>query len=328
MRPICSPLVTVAVITYNQELYISKTIDGILSQKCDFDIEILIGEDYSSDNTKSICDQYQEKYPEKIKVLKREGNLGIVKNYFDTLTRAQGIYIAQCAGDDYWNDPLKLKKQVELLEKDSEVGLVYTQALPLDEASGKLYPPTPQNRLAFTSFEKILVNNPIPAPTICFRRDLFFRYVEEIKPLTKNWVAEDIPLFIWFAKNSKLAFISKPTAVYRILKVSASRPKDITSKIESDKIGYEEKLFYCSYYNVNDKIRRSVHNWYYNRLGNLAVKTGKVDLLKECLVYYRQTSQRWRTAFAILKINLFPYSGAAKLIMKIENRIKYIFNLV
>lgn len=113
--------VSACLITYNHEDYIVKCIEGALSQVVDFEYEIVIGEDKSTDETLKICEKYASKYPDKIRLIKRDVNLGMMGNWIDTIKSCQGKYIAICEGDDYWTDPLKLQKQVDVLESNSKL---------------------------------------------------------------------------------------------------------------------------------------------------------------------------------------------------------------
>lgn len=119
--------VSVCMITYNQEQYIKQAIEGVLMQQCDFLIELIIGEDCSTDNTKQICEDYASKYPQ-IKLLSIQSNLGAMPNFIRTLQVCTGKYIAICEGDDYWTDPLKLQKQVEFMEKNYNTAFCFHNA--------------------------------------------------------------------------------------------------------------------------------------------------------------------------------------------------------
>lgn len=118
-------LVSVAVITYNQEKHIAQTLDSILMQKCNFDFNIIVGEDYSTDNTRMICEKYEKNYPGKVIILKHRQNLGLIRNYAATFANCTGKYIAQCDGDDYWTDPDKLQKQADFLENNPQYSLCF-----------------------------------------------------------------------------------------------------------------------------------------------------------------------------------------------------------
>lgn len=110
------PMVSVVMTTYNHYPYIREAIEGVLMQKTDFPVELIIGEDCSNDDTRKIVEEYSVRYPEKIKPIFNEKSLGFLKNYKNTLQAVSGKYIAFCEGDDYWTDPLKLQKQVDFME--------------------------------------------------------------------------------------------------------------------------------------------------------------------------------------------------------------------
>lgn len=107
-------------LTYNHEKYIRQAIDSILMQQVNFDYEIIIGDDASIDKTPEIINEYQKKYPDKIKAILRKENLGPTRNGYGIKMMAKGKYIAVLEGDDFWIDKNKLQKQVDFLEKNQE----------------------------------------------------------------------------------------------------------------------------------------------------------------------------------------------------------------
>ena len=119
-------LVSVIVVTYNQENTIARTLGSIISQECHFRIEIIIGEDDSTDRTRSICVKYQQQYPEIIRLMPQSPNKGVAKNYYDCILASKGKYIADCAGDDFWIDNHKLEKEVAIIDSDESISLVHT----------------------------------------------------------------------------------------------------------------------------------------------------------------------------------------------------------
>ena len=125
-----APLVSVCMITYNHGAYIRDAIDGVVMQKTDFPFELVIGEDCSQDDTRRICFEYQRKYPDKIRVLWSSTNVfNKGSNDRRTFAHCRGKYIAICEGDDYWTDPLKLQKQVSVMEQNPTVGLCFCGAI-------------------------------------------------------------------------------------------------------------------------------------------------------------------------------------------------------
>lgn len=123
---------SILVVTYNQEKYIQQCLDSILLQHVDFEYEVIIGDDCSTDSTPQICDEYAKKYPF-IHVYHHSKNLGHVKNWEFCLNQCKGEYIAILEGDDYWIDCHKLQKQVDYLDSHSEVALTVTNIKPVYE---------------------------------------------------------------------------------------------------------------------------------------------------------------------------------------------------
>ncbi len=114
------PKVSVILITYNHRDYIEQALESVLKQQTDFPIEILIGDDASTDGTSDIICRYCEQYPDLIRADIRAENVGATRNAYLLLQKARGEYLASLEGDDYWTDPLKLQKQVDLLDSHPE----------------------------------------------------------------------------------------------------------------------------------------------------------------------------------------------------------------
>ena len=119
------PEVSIRLMTYNHESFIEDALEGIIAQKTSFPFEIVIGDDCSTDKTFQVIHNYEERYPEKIKVLQRSEQLGIRKNSVDIISHCQGKYIALLDGDDYWIDVEKLQKQVDFLENHQDCSLCF-----------------------------------------------------------------------------------------------------------------------------------------------------------------------------------------------------------
>ncbi len=114
------PLVTLLCVTYNHEKYVSQTLDSFLMQETDFPFEIVIGEDCSTDKTRDVIKEYQEKYPRLIHLVTGPKNVKFANNFSRALESCRGKYIAHCEGDDYWTDPKKVQIQTDFMEKHPE----------------------------------------------------------------------------------------------------------------------------------------------------------------------------------------------------------------
>ncbi len=112
--------VSVIMATYNHEKYIAKAIESAISQKCDFEYEILVGDDASADGTGNIVAEYGRNYPDLVKAIVRKKNLGATKNLMNLFSEACGEYVAFLEGDDCWIDEMKLQKQVDFLDAHPE----------------------------------------------------------------------------------------------------------------------------------------------------------------------------------------------------------------
>lgn len=161
-----APLVTVVITTYNQEHYIRKAIDSVLAQKTDFDFEVYITEDYGTDGTRAILQEYAAKYPERIRLNLREKNVGISRNWYEGLCAAKGEFVCTLEGDDWWRDESKLQKQADFLRGHPEY-LAVSHTLLLTDDEGNTYGTLPDDERilnADATMALFLRGSPTPAP--------------------------------------------------------------------------------------------------------------------------------------------------------------------
>jgi glycosyltransferase involved in cell wall biosynthesis len=128
---------SVMVITYNHEAFIAQTLESILAQRVDFDYEIVVGEDCSTDRTRDILMDFHNRYPGRIVPLVRDRNLGMMRNLAQALSICRGKYVALIEGDDYWICEDKLQKQVDFLETHPEYAICCHRARILNEMGGE-----------------------------------------------------------------------------------------------------------------------------------------------------------------------------------------------
>ena len=117
--------VSVLMPTYNHEPFIAQAIESFLAQQTSFEIELLINDDCSTDNTYQVALGYAQKHPQ-IKLFKQTTNQGLLPNYKFLLQQAQGEYLAVLESDDYWIDENKLQKQVDYLDAHPTCHLSFT----------------------------------------------------------------------------------------------------------------------------------------------------------------------------------------------------------
>lgn len=214
------PLVSIACLTYNHEKYIKDAIEGFLSQKTEFDYEILIHDDASTDRTADIIRRYEIKYPNKIYgIYQRENQLSkiiedgnMLQDYLYPVCK--GKYIALCEGDDFWIDPDKLQMQVNYLESHPECAAVCHDAVCIDCRDATIYPIHPYFGEKYLTNEEVIIQyrGDVPTASMMYRRDAicmdkFFMqggsgdYAHELYAITKG----------------KIYFSSRIMSVYRAM---------------------------------------------------------------------------------------------------------------
>lgn len=240
-------MLSVVMTTYNHERYIATAIESVLRQQTDFPIEIVIGEDCSTDRTLNIALDYQSQYPEAIRIVRSESNVGWRENYRRTIAAAQGRYIALLDGDDYFTHRKKLQMQVDLLEANPDVGMCYGRSERVDESGNTTIYPEGE---CLTTLEAMLRRNPAENCTVVARKALVERYYEEIRPAEHpEWLTDDLPMWLWFAANSRYMAIDCPMSVHRVLTYSVSHNPDYRRKIEFVDSLYDISLWYDERYN-------------------------------------------------------------------------------
>ena len=124
---------SVMMITYNHERFIAQAIQSALEQQTDFDYEIVIGEDCSTDRTREIVMDFHRRYPDRVVPLLRNKNLGMMRNFMETLSACRGQYIAFLEGDDYWTSCDKLQRQVDFLDTHPDYAICCGRVTILNE---------------------------------------------------------------------------------------------------------------------------------------------------------------------------------------------------
>lgn len=209
-------LVSIRCLVYNHEPFLRQCLDGFVMQKTNFRFEAIVHDDASTDGSAAIIREYAEKYPDIIKPIyetenrysKHDGSLGRIIN-----AACRGKYIAMCEGDDYWIDPLKLQKQVDILEHHKNVYLVYTGFDTVDESSNlinrPLYDDFMKKSKSGDIFRALLHGNFILTLTICYRKEVLVQY-------EKNNVKLDYSLFLQAASMGDVVYLPSKSGCYRL----------------------------------------------------------------------------------------------------------------
>ena len=276
--------VSAIILTYNRAHMVTEAIDSVLKQSFK-DFELIVVDNYSSDNTESVVKSYNDK---RIRYFKHQNNgfIGVNRNY--GIKKSRGEYIAFLDDDDLWL-PKKLEKQVELLDSNKELGLVYSDTYIMD-SNGNLRENTYFRRIKparGNAFNELLQDNFIPMLTVVIRREMLSK-VGIFNPRYK--IALDYDLWLRIAEHYPIDFIEQPLAKYRVHSESGFQ-KNIA-------LSYQEIL-------------QIIEHWL-NRNPELKRELGPLFRLRKGLAYCRLASYyayKYRDRKAIKElVNLVKYS--------------------
>lgn len=247
--------VSVLVMTYNHEKFIRQALDSVAMQETNFEYEILISEDCSTDRTREIVVAFQKEHPDKVRLLLSEKNIRSNEIVVRGIRAARGQYIAMLDGDDYWTSPYKLQKQADFLDSHPECALCFHNARIYHESSGQEGGNwTPAGQKPFSTLEDIWMGNFIATCSTMFRSGLIGDipgWYDEFFPIT------DWPLHILNAEHGKIGFIDELMGVYRYHSGGLYSPFSESQKQQ------ETLKFYRT---INEKL-----DYRYNKLIKIAI---------------------------------------------------------
>lgn len=213
------PLVSVCIPTFQHASFIAECLDSVLSQETSFPIEILVGEDQSSDGTREICIVYADKYPDKIRLFLNDRDDVIFidgrptgrVNFLNLFTESRGEFTALCEGDDYWTDKTKLERQIAILRTIQECSLVFHNGLVIGENS-QYENFSSDLKEGFYGIESV-ISKPwfVPTQSIIFRKNLL-----ELGEWAKHVYNFDYTIQLMLATKYPFYYIDKIMSVYRI----------------------------------------------------------------------------------------------------------------
>ena len=323
-------IISVIVCTYNQEDTIGRTLDSILAQKCHLPIEIVIGEDGSTDGTLAVCQQYQKLHPDTIHILANKPNKGFVRNYFDCLRACQGKYIADCAGDDFWIDERKLEKTSVILDNMPDVGIVHTDWLKYDEQTGQYNSPEePRFCQDIIDGKEMLLDilTPIERPavhlcTAIYRKEWIQQAMQEYPQFFNPdaYRCEDIQVVFNLARMGRVAYLPDQTLAYSCSVGTVSNPeseeKQFAFWANTTQLSYD----LASTFNIHNERFNHFLQARIHKLLMHAFRSGKPSLKKEAIRMQHDMNIASNRQIRQAKILLFP--GLWKAMRLLRNRVK------
>ena len=216
--------VSIICTNYNKGDWVREAMDSFLNQKTNFDFEIIIIDDASTDHSYEIIQEYQNKFPEKVGTFRNEVNLGITRTWKKVCQEAKGQYIARCDSDDFWTDPLKLQKQVDLLDASTD-SLWSNTEFDMVDLDGNLIQKDAFASKALPlidSYEEMLV---MKGMTMASTWLVDTTLMQDVSAQISDTAADDtFELQLELFKRTKISFLSDSTTVYRMNLGSDSKP--------------------------------------------------------------------------------------------------------
>ena len=310
---------SIHLITYNNEQHIEETLQSILKQNVDFNYEIVVGDDCSTDNTLQIINTYQERFPHLFNVKKNHSQLGILRNFKDTLDRCQGEFVFDIAGDDMLKTDDALQKMVDVLKSDARLGFI-------DSGFDKLYKNS-NKKIAFTNkkiislskelYKKKLQLGFIAPVGICYRKTHLYQFVDFETYLKMGVTVEDYPILIDLVMNTNFETIKESLHIYRVHDDSYSHKKSFESHLFLK--NQMKKLFeyFSTKYTFDSSIVDTFNTNYYKELlflsgyfekkevGKELFRKLKCKNIKDYIHYWASQSKIFRKLISILKHKLY-----------------------
>lgn len=263
-----NPLVSVVIPSYNRAGTVSKTINSILNQKCDFGIEIIIGDDCSTDNAREVLLEYYERYPTNIVLLFHENNIGLAANWASCVKLCRGKYLANCDNDDYWHNLNKLQLQVDFLENHSEYGVVHSDYRILNRKTGKQKEIFASNYKYKEPLQKSIFNGEFKFcnATMMYRLQLVQTYVNLCDYIRFQFTLQDWNTWVILSNYTNFFCLPVSTATLCVETESVTRPQGY-DKMKQRLLKEKELYKYiCNLFPFNFPYVESEYDVYINKV--------------------------------------------------------------
>lgn len=266
--------ISVVIPSYNRADTVGQTIESILAQKVDADIEIVIGDDCSTDNAREVLLQYREQHPDTIKLLFQEHNMGLGANWATCVKACKGKYICNCDNDDYWHNEHKLQIQLDYMESHPESNICITNHRTHNRTTGEIK--EVQVHLDHEHIQDQMWNGGrFCNATIIYRADFMKAHLDLDEFIKRRLSLQDWPAWVILTAYTDIDLIPISTATFGIETVSITRPDTVekyAKRLDGDKevTRYLGELF-------PEKYPFNEREWEFYANGRLCAKAFDVD---------------------------------------------------
>lgn len=221
------PLVSVVIPSYNRTDTIRITIDSIVNQKCNFEFELIIGDDCSTDNARDVLLDYQKRYPDKIILIFHDLNIGLGANWATCVKHCRGKYVANCDNDDYWHNIDKLQIQVEFMKNNPGYGMIHTDYRKHNRATGKITDEMASNSIKTSEPLQLSIMNGnfrCCNATVMYQKEILNKYINLDDYIKYQFTLQDWNTWMILAKYTDFCCLPVSTATFGIETDSITRP--------------------------------------------------------------------------------------------------------
>ena len=280
-------LISVIIPSYNRADTVGQTIDSILAQKVDADVEIVIGDDCSTDNAREVLLKYKEPHPNTIKLLFHEQNMGLGANWATCVKACKGKYICNCDNDDYWHNEHKLQIQLDYMESHPECNICITNHRTHNRTTGEIKDYKVEIDHSDIQYSMWHSQNFCNA-TIMYRADFMKAHLDLDEFIKRRFTLQDWPAFVILTSYTDIDLLPDSTATFGIETVSITRPDSVAryaKRLEGDKevTRYLGELF-------PEKFPFDEREWELYANGRLCAKAFDVDDFESAKKYGKECS--------------------------------------
>ena len=219
-------LISVIIPSYNRANTVGETIESILAQKVDACIEIVIGDDYSTDNAREVLEQYRQKYPHIIRLFLREQNVGLGANWAQCVKDCRGEFICNCDNDDYWHNPNKLQLQLDYMRAHPECNILITNHRTHNRTTGEIR--ECQAEIDHSDIQQSMWGGAYFCnATIMYRADFMKSHLDLDEFIKRRFTLQDWPAWVILTAYTDIDVLPESTATFGIETVSITRPDSV-----------------------------------------------------------------------------------------------------
>lgn len=307
------PIISIIIPSYNRADTVGQTIDSIIAQKVNADIEIVIGDDCSTDNAREVLEQYRQKYPDIIRLFLREKNMGLGANWAQCVKDCRGKYICNCDNDDYWHNPNKLQLQLDYMESHPECNICITNHRTHNRKTGEI-----KEKVAFIDRSITLQQAFFKGrysfcnATIMYRAVFIKKYLPLDDFIQYHFYLQDWPAWVILSAYSDIIILPYSTATFGIETVSITRI-DTYDKLKN-RMDKELGLYKycCEMFPALNFDERGWYTYTNHLLLNMAYRRGEYKYAKKHVKNIRERSLKVFCAHSFITFYTYVFARTIK----------------